>query len=113
MLNATGRAGWGYQNAVASSRGNITVWIHSDMVSKARPSALHGFDVTSCFSVLATMEVEKKKFEAVDNPDHGTRFQTIPIKTRMVEEVANSKEADHFCSQTTQEGLKNGVSNQT
>lgn len=42
------------------------------------------------------MTVERQEVEAAGNPQHGTRFQIIPVKTRMPEEKDISKEAAHL-----------------
>lgn len=42
------------------------------------------------------MTVERQEVEAPGNPQHDTRFQIIPLKTRIPEEKAISKEAAHL-----------------
>lgn len=42
------------------------------------------------------MEVEWKEVEVVGSPEHGARFQIIPVETRIPEDVATSKEVAQF-----------------
>lgn len=66
------------------------------MVSKERPRVLPGLATSNYFSVLASMEVELEEVEVAANPVHGKRIQIVPVKTRMPQKVATSKEAAHF-----------------
>ncbi|CCI46097.1 unnamed protein product [Albugo candida] len=79
----------------ASSQSTEDTWTPS-LLSNAPPKSLDGFATSNYFNVLGSVEVDFVKIDVTTKADFGKRYQIVPSKLVVKNDLADSKEASHF-----------------
>ncbi|CCI46830.1 unnamed protein product [Albugo candida] len=66
------------------------------LLSNPPPKSLEGFATSNYFNVLGSVDVDFVKIDVTTKADFGKRYQIVPSKLVVKNDLADSKEASHF-----------------